>query len=142
MEEEGIFYFCRSTTNFVNTTLDDESASAAIAIVEAGNRHGIIILDNDGETEVVRVRSDDIQVGSDQHAETHGPHLGCSQPATTQSILIALLLPLRGHGQTFGQQTVEVENDETHWVGHDRSVRVRDAGSRPGTVMRPASSPS
>jgi hypothetical protein len=132
MEEEGIFYFCRSVTRFGDPTADHQG-DAAIAILDAGNRHGIVIFEQLTDT-TVRIRHD-IQVGSDQEPRLTVRSLGCSQPATTQSILIALLLPLRGHGQTFGNRTETVDKDET--IVSARSVRVRDAGSPPWDCAAP-----
>ena len=134
--EEGTFYFCRSTTNFVNTTFDDESASAAIAIVDAGNRHGIVIIDQLTDT-TVRIRHD-IQVGWDDAPRLIARSVGCAQPATTQSILTGMLLPVRGHGQTFGDHTESVSKDEAITIGGFRSVRVRDAGSPPWDCDAPS----
>jgi hypothetical protein len=134
MEEEGIFYACRSTTKFGEPAAAAQ-ANGAIAILDAGSRHGIVILDHATDT-TVRVRHD-IQIGPDQHPRLVARSVACMQPSTTQSVLIAMLLPVRSHGQTFASADIEVENDETHVIGALGSLRVRDAGAPAWACVTP-----
>lgn len=127
MEDEGIFYyFCTPAARFRDAA-PASAANAAISIVDSGARHGIVIIDGATAT-TVRIRHD-IQVGSDSDPRLAVRSTSCSKPATAQSVLVSAALPVRGHGQTFGQRTETVDKDESISVGGQRSARVRDAGS-------------
>lgn len=127
MEDEGIFYYvCTATARFRDAA-SASTASAAISIVDNDARHGIVIIDGATDT-TVRIRHD-IQVGSDRDPRLAVRSIGCSKPATSESVLVVAALPVRGHGQTFGERTETVSKDETMVIGAERSARVRNAGS-------------